>query len=151
MKVTTRISFYFENIKTIPFPRKQTREWIVFIIQNEKATLDCLNFILCDDSTLLTYNIKYLSHHTLTDIITFDYSEIDGGITGDIFISLERVRENASKFKVDFRREFYRVIFHGVLHLVGYDDKDSISKKRMREREDFYLDLFIDHHKSKDV
>lgn len=148
MKVTGRISFHFENIKAIPFPRKQTREWIVFIIHNENASLDCLNFILCDDSTLLDYNIKYLSHDTLTDIITFDYNEIGGGITGDIFISIERVRENASKFNVDFRREFYRVIFHGLLHLVGYDDKDRISKKRMREREDFYLDLFIDHHKS---
>lgn len=142
MRVKSSITFYFENTSTIPFPKKQTREWIVFIIHNEKRVEGVINIIFCDDETLANYNIKYLAHDTLTDIITFDYSDFTEKISGDIFISLDRVRDNAMRYGVKFETEFYRVIFHGILHLLGYDDKSSISKKQMREREDFYLNFF---------
>ncbi len=86
-------------------------------------------------------NIKYLNHNTLTDIITFDYTE-ENVISGEIFISIDRVRENAKTFKVSHQQEFKRIIIHGLLHLCGYSDKTTDDKKVMTQKEDYYLNLF---------
>ncbi len=101
-----------------------------------------INIILCNDAYLLEINKKYLNHDTLTDIITFDYCE-EKIVSGDIYISIDRVEENAKLFNQDNERELTRVIFHGVLHLLGYKDKSDTEQKEMRGKEDFYLNLFL--------
>ena len=99
-----------------------------------------ISFIFCTDNHLLEKNIQFLDHNTYTDIITFDYCEADI-INGDIFVSVDRVSENANTFGVDFENELDRVIIHGVLHLAGYHDKSKEEANTMREKEDFYLSL----------
>jgi len=106
----------------------------------EKKDLDTINYIFCDDEYLLNKNITFLSHDSYTDIITFDYSK-DNLICADIFISIERVKENSLTFKTVFNDELERVMIHGILHLVGYDDKTKKDKDIMREKENLYLAL----------
>jgi rRNA maturation RNase YbeY len=115
-------------------------EWIYKVIQCENHKAGDLNIIFCSDSYLLQMNRDYLNHDFLTDIITFDNSD-NHLIAGDLFISIDRVTENASSLIINFVDELHRVIIHGVLHLLGYDDKDAFSILVMREREDFYLNL----------
>jgi len=98
-----------------------------------------LNYIFCSDAYLLQINQQYLNHDTYTDIITFDNSETEKVITGDIFISIERIRENAAKYNITEADELHRVIIHGALHLLGYKDKTAVTKQKMTEKEDFYL------------
>ena len=114
--------------------------WIINSIINESKIVGQLSFIFCEDEYLLEKNIQFLKHDTYTDIITFDYCEGDI-ISGDIFVSVERVTENADKFGVNFENELDRVIIHGVLHLAGYKDKSKEEANTMREKEDFYLSL----------
>ena len=114
--------------------------WIINSIINESKIVGQLCFIFCTDEYLLEKNIQFLKHDTYTDIITFDYCEGDI-ISGDIFVSVERVTENADKFGVNFENELDRVIIHGVLHLAGYKDKSKEEANTMREKEDFYLSL----------
>ena len=118
-------------------------KWLKQIVIREKKNLGDIVYVFCDDKFLLEKNIKYLNHDYLTDIITFDYCE-DRTISGDILISVERVRENAKSYNVSFFTEIKRVIVHGLLHLLGYDDKTNSSKKEMTEKEDFYLNLYDD-------
>ena len=115
-------------------------KWIKNSVINESKRVGELSFIFCKDEYLLKKNIQFLDHNNYTDIITFDYCEGEI-ISGDIFISIERVTENANKFGVDFENELDRVIIHGVLHLVGYKDKSKEEAIIMREKEDFYLSL----------
>jgi probable rRNA maturation factor len=142
LPVKQKVNFYFENIENFPLPKNKIREWINFIIENEKMSQGDINFIFCNDTTLLEYNKKYLNHDTLTDVITFDYSEIVNNVSGDIFISKERVDDNANEMNINSSIELFRVICHGVLHLLGYKDKTRKQKEIMREREDFYLERF---------
>ena len=114
--------------------------WIINSIINESKRVGRLSFIFCTDEYLLEKNIQFLDHDTYTDIITFDYCEGDI-ISGDIFVSVERVTENANAFGVDFEDELDRVLIHGVLHLAGYQDKSKEEVNTMREKEDFYLSL----------
>jgi len=114
--------------------------WIINSIINESKIVGQLCFIFCEDEYLLEKNIQFLKHDTYTDIITFDYSEGDI-ISGDIFVSVERVTENANTFGVDFEDELDRVLIHGILHLAGYQDKSKEEVNTMREKEDFYLSL----------
>ena len=114
--------------------------WIINSIINESKRVGELGFIFCTDEYLLEKNIQFLDHDTYTDIITFDYCEGDI-ISGDIFVSVERVTENANAFGVDFEDELDRVLIHGVLHLAGYQDKSKEEVNTMREKEDFYLSL----------
>ena len=114
--------------------------WIINSIINESKKVGELSFIFCTDEYLLEKNIQFLDHDTYTDIITFDYCEGDI-IIGDIFVSVERVIENANAFRVDFEDELDRVLIHGVLHLAGYQDKSKEEVNTMREKEDFYLSL----------
>lgn len=126
----------------IPFPRK-TSAWIKAVIKKEKQSLKELNFIFCSDAELHQINLEYLNHDDFTDIITFDNSDEKGVIEGDIYISIDRVRENASSYKKEFSNELNRVIIHGVLHLLGYKDKTAAAKKVMRSKEDSYLAIFL--------
>ena len=115
-------------------------KWIEFTIHQENKDLGELNYIFCDDDYLLEINIKQLKHNTLTDIISFDYS-LGNIISGDIFISVERVRDNARELHIDFKEELHRVMIHGVLHYCGYKDKTVSEKQLMRSKEDYYLSL----------
>jgi probable rRNA maturation factor len=135
------INFFSEDISCkLPNPRK-TSSWIKSIIKIEGATPKEINYIFCSDEYLRTINLEYLNHNTYTDIITFNYTEGNDDLTADIFISIERIKENALKFNSDFETELHRVIIHGVLHLVGYNDKTKTQKAIMREKEDAYLSL----------
>lgn len=114
------------------------KRWVKSILETEGKSTGDIAYVFCSDEYLLGINQKYLKHDTFTDIITFDYSE--GGIlSGDIFISIDRVQENMEGFKTTLGQELGRVMAHGVLHLAGYKDKTSADKKMMRSKEDFYL------------
>lgn len=134
------ISFFSEDIDFTIKEKQKVREWIGITIKNEGfARVAELNFIFCSDDYLLNINKQYLNHDTYTDIVTFDSSEEEAVISGDIFISVERICENAGKFNVSERDELHRVIIHGVLHLCGYYDKKKQDKDRMTEKENEYL------------
>ncbi len=136
------IAFFSENIEFEVTPEKEVAwiEWITTIIEQEKAELVFLHIIFCDDAYLLELNIDYLQHDTLTDIITFPYSS-PPKVEGDVFISIERVRENAEQLNIPFERELARVVIHGLLHLCGYQDKSPEEKTRMTAKEDQALAL----------
>jgi rRNA maturation RNase YbeY len=133
------INFFQEEVSFTLKDKLKLKKWIKETIEAEGYKLQELNYIFCSDEYLLQMNQQYLDHDTLTDIITFDNSETQGKITGDIFISIERIWENAKKFEVTKERELQRVVIHGALHLVGYADKKPADKKLMTEKEDFYL------------
>lgn len=134
-------NIFFHSECTFKFDREtETTQWVKKCIENENKKIGELNFIFCTDAYLLEKNIHFLDHNTYTDIITFDYCEGDI-INGDLFISVERVKENASHYEVNFNDELARVIIHGTLHLLGYKDKTEEEKKEMRSKEDFYLSL----------
>lgn len=135
------IQYFNQEISfKLPKPRK-TSAWLRSVLRREGQELSQVNYIFCSDAYLLNINKEFLNHHTLTDIITFDNSEPDGGLEADIFISIERVTENAEKMKIPFEDELHRVMVHGVLHLCGYGDKTRTEKAMMREKEDAYLSL----------
>jgi probable rRNA maturation factor len=135
------VNFFVEDIDfKLPRPRK-TSAWIKKVVEKEKGRLSSVNFIFCSDRYLLDLNIRHLNHNTLTDIITFDYSVSQKNIEGDIFISVDRVTENSTKFKTPFEEELHRVVIHGILHLLGYDDKTPNAKARIRKKEDVCLSL----------
>ena len=115
-------------------------KWIIDAISNEGFKLEEINYVFCDDEYLHKLNVEFLDHDTLTDVISFDYS-VGKIVQGDIFISVERVIDNAKDFKVDFDSELKRVIVHGVLHYCGYKDKTESDASLMREKEEYYLNL----------
>ncbi|RRN77895.1 rRNA maturation RNase YbeY [Pseudoxanthomonas sp. SGD-10] len=133
------INFFLEDTGYRLKDKLNIKHWVNQTIIAEGYTLQELNFILCSDEYLLNINQEYLNHDTYTDIITFDNSEEEKVIYGDIFISIDRVKENAKTFKVKTVDELHRVIIHGTLHLLGYLDKKKQDKARMTEKEDFYL------------
>jgi rRNA maturation RNase YbeY len=135
------IHFFSENIPFVLKGKRMLRAWLMDCIAREKKQAGMLNFIFCDDAYLLPINRSYLHHDTLTDIITFDYTDQKGKVQGDIFISIERARYNAALFEVSTDNEIRRLLIHGVLHLCGYDDKDPEGKRLMSEKEDYYLSL----------
>ena len=114
--------------------------WIQFVLDEEDRELGEVSYIFCDDEYLKDINIKYLKHNELTDIISFDYS-LGKVVSGDIYISTERVHENAGDRNLEFRDELQRVMVHGILHYIGYKDKSESEKKKMRAKEDYYLSL----------
>lgn len=113
-------------------------DWVKHVVASENKKLGDIIFVFCSDDYLLEKNIKFLKHNSLTDVITFDYSKREK-ISGDILISLDRVRENSKIFKVSFLNELYRVMVHGLLHLLGYNDKNKKDSVLMKYKEDFYL------------
>ena len=136
----SKINFYSEN--EFELQREESYvSWIEGVIESENKKLEEISFIFCDDDYLLDINMKYLDHDTYTDIISFDYS-VGNILQGDIYISTERVEENAREYNVSFEEELRRVIIHGVLHLCGYKDKSEEESSLMRLKEDEKLKLF---------
>ncbi len=135
------VSFNNQSINFKLKHKAKLKRWIKTITEKEKHTLGTINYMFCNDDELLEINIKHLNHNTLTDIITFDYTEAKK-INSDIFISIDRVTENAKKFKVDFDTELHRVMIHGILHLCGYKDKTSADAELMRKKENASLTIF---------
>lgn len=134
----SKLAFYFEDIKPLKLQRKTLINTIVFLIANENFVQGDISIIFCSDEYLLKINEQYLGHNYYTDIVTFDYVE-NSVISGDLFISIDRVRDNAKELNIAFKEELNRVIIHGVLHLTGYKDKTEAEKTVMREKENFYL------------
>lgn len=116
------------------------RQWIRTAIAKEGLQVGVIQYIWCSDNSLLRINKEYLQHDDLTDIITFDYRDGDT-VSGDVFISLERVKDNARTFQTTYTNELHRVMIHGVLHLCGYKDKTAAEQREMTEKEDYYLSL----------
>lgn len=116
-------------------------EWIAEVIDSEDKSEGEVNYIFCDDEYLHKMNVEFLDHDTLTDVISFDYT-MGSLISGDIFISIERVRDNAADFKVHFDDELRRVMAHGILHYCGYKDKTDEDSQLMRSKEDEKIALF---------
>lgn len=136
------VRFFYEDIVYKVTTPSKVKSWIKSLVENEKKKLIAVNYIVCSDEYLLKINQEYLDHDYYTDIITFDNSENEGEIEGDIFISLDRVRENALSENADETTEFRRVLAHGVLHLCGFDDGTNEDKHTMRSKEDLYLSMF---------
>lgn len=134
-------NFYAEDVNLPEFDNDKIVATLNFILKTSPKSLDYINFIFCSDSYLLDINVNYLSHDYYTDIITFDYSEEQ--IQSDIYISTERVFENSKLHEVDFLNELYRILIHGVLHLVGFKDKTDEEKNVMTQKENFYLSKII--------
>ena len=133
------ISFFTEDISYQLKSKTKIKKWIKEAIHAHHYQLVELNFILCSDNYLYEMNVKYLDHDTLTDVITFDNSEMPQAIEGDIFISIDRVKENAESLKITTESELHRVMIHGTLHLLGFTDKTPEEQSAMRKMEDFWL------------
>jgi probable rRNA maturation factor len=135
------IYFFNEGVSYVLCNKKNIRKWIISALALEKYVPTNINYIFCSDQYLNTTNVTYLKHDTYTDIITFDTSDNEDEISGDIFISIDRVKDNARIFNVPFESELKRVMIHGILHLIGYKDKSKKEKELMRAKEDYYLSL----------
>ena len=139
------IDFNYETEFTIE-NEEAIATWLSRVIVSENKKEGEINYIFCDDEYLLKINLEYLNHDTLTDIISFDYS-MGNELNGDIFVSVERIRDNANDFKVSFEDELKRVLVHGILHYCGYKDKTDEEEKIMRSKEDEKLAMFHVEHK----
>lgn len=137
-----KFEFYYESIDSFDFDKQQAKNHIRQLILNEQKIPGDICFIFCSDKYLLEINKEYLDHDYYTDIITFDYCKSDV-ISGDIFISIDRITDNAKVYNSGFYNELYRVIFHGILHLAGYNDKSKEEQKEMRGKENYYLNKFV--------
>jgi probable rRNA maturation factor len=135
------IAFFYEQTDFRLSQENTVQSWVEKIIEFEGYSLESLNYIFCSDEYLLKINIEYLKHNTYTDIITFDNSELENTIESDIFISIDRVKENSNAQSVNFEDELSRVLVHGVLHLMGWNDKSDSMKQEMRIKEDACLSL----------
>ncbi|PIY12149.1 MAG: rRNA maturation RNase YbeY [Flexibacter sp. CG_4_10_14_3_um_filter_32_15] len=129
------INFFSEKIDFQLENEEKTSNWLQKVANKEGFVIAAINYIFCDDQYLHKINMEYLNHDTYTDIITFDNSEEEQVLEADIFISVERVKENSKELKTIFEQETHRVMVHGLLHLVGYDDHSEEDKQLMREKE----------------
>ncbi len=143
------ITYHSENISFNLKGKREINNWIKSVVSDLQFSLKMsnykvgdINIVFCNDTYLLEINQKYLNHNYFTDIITFDYSE-NGIISGDLFISVDTVKENSLKFKVSFDEEIKRVIIHGVLHLLGYKDKTKSEKLKMKDAENMALSMIL--------
>jgi len=134
------IDYHFEDTDFVFKGKTKNGKWLRLVAESEIRTLGDINIIFCSDNYILDINQRFLGHDYFTDIITFDYCEKDR-LNGDLFISIDSVRENAVEYKEEFQRELARVMVHGVLHLIGYDDHTKTEMKEMRSKEDYYLSL----------
>lgn len=143
MKSSSRhIRFYFQA-KASLLERPRLKATLAEIFQTYGKEISSLNIIFCSDEYLLGINRQYLNHDYYTDIITFNYANPGEPIIGEIYISIDRVKENASGLSVSFEHELHRVIFHGVLHLVGFDDQTASAQKQMSSQEDRLLASYV--------
>lgn len=132
---------YFQEDTDFVFKHKLlNNKWLKFVAESEVRKLGEIGIIFCSDNYILDVNMKYLQHDYFTDIITFDYCERNT-LSGDLFISVDSVRDNADFYGTEFEDELNRVIVHGLLHLIGYDDHSESEQKMMRSKEDYYLSL----------
>ncbi|UJP65933.1 rRNA maturation RNase YbeY [Mongoliitalea daihaiensis] len=136
------IHFFEEDIQFNLKPKATYKKWLKELAQTHQKKIGELNYIFCSDEYLYSINVEYLNHHTYTDIITFDNSELDTTIEGDIFISIDRIKDNANKLNIPFETELQRVLSHGILHLLGYKDKKEEDQKIMRAMEEQSIALF---------
>lgn len=134
------ISFQVQDIQFTLKNKQAIRQWIATVAANEGFSIAPINYIFCSDGHLLEMNNQFLNHNYFTDIITFDYTE-GKRVSGDIFISVDRVADNAKTYKSTFEEELHRVMIHGVLHLMGYKDKSPADEKKMRQKENGALKL----------
>ncbi len=134
------VSYFVQDTDFKFVKRRLNNAWLKLVAESEVRKLGNINIIFCSDNYILDVNMKYLQHDYFTDIITFDYCE-GNVLSGDLFISVDSVRENSVFFKTEFADELNRVIVHGILHLIGYDDHTPDEQKTMREKENYYLDL----------
>lgn len=139
----SRVNFFFLDSKPTLKNRETLKDFLISIFKKERKYLGSITYIFTDDKNVLEINKKYLNHNFLTDIITFDLAERHQPITAEVYISTERVKENASAHKTTFKKELHRVIFHGALHLCGYNDKTSPQVAKMRRKEDFYISEYF--------
>jgi rRNA maturation RNase YbeY len=139
MSSNTSIRFFFENKSVALRDRNRLKDFILTIFRKEKRAVDSVNYVFFSDKKILEINRQFLNHDYYTDIITFDLSE-SNKITAEIYISLDRVRDNAKTQGTTLTNELHRVIFHGALHLCGYGDKTKAEIKKMREKEEQYLE-----------
>ena len=134
------ISYQTDGVEMPSIKKRETTEWIKSVAATYGKRVGEIAYIFCSDDKILEVNRQYLQHDYYTDIITFDYCE-GNRLSGDLFISVDSVRENAVEFGTEFDDELHRVIVHGLLHLIGYDDHTPEDQKLMREKEDYYLGL----------
>ena len=134
------IRYFCEDIKFTYKNKLANNRWLKMVAGSEIRKIGDINVIFCSDNYILDVNMKYLQHDYFTDIITFDYCE-GKVLSGDLFISVDSLRENSIEFGTDFEEELHRVIVHGVLHLIGYDDHTEEDKKVMRQKENYYLQM----------
>lgn len=146
-----KIYFFFNNRKFYFRNRTALKVFIEDIFKHNGKRIEGLNFIFCSDKHILKINSKYLNHNYLTDIISFDLSGAKNLILADVYISDNQVRRNSKKLGLSFTQELHRVIFHGVLHLCGYNDKTVMQRKNMREKEDYYLSRYFNRLVSRDT
>jgi rRNA maturation RNase YbeY len=139
----SKVHFFSSNVKITLQERSRIKQFLEWLIKKEKQKLTYLNIIFCSDKELLQLNRDFLSHNYFTDIITFHYAAQGEPLQAELYISVDRVRNNAEELNVSFKSEIHRVLFHGCLHLCGYGDKSSQQIKKMREREDYYLRLYF--------
>lgn len=133
---------YLEQSFHLP-ERTRLKEFILELVHKEGPGVSSINYIFCSDSYLLKINNDFLNHDTYTDIITFQYTRPKEPVQSDMYISIDRVRENARLYKTSFIRELYRVMFHGALHLCGHKDKSEADAQLMRMKEDYYLSQYV--------
>lgn len=143
MVQSQKVNFFYQEVSFAFSSRQSLKLFIEKLFKKEKYTLQQLNIIFCSDDALLQINKDFLQHDYYTDIITFPLSEKDTPVIAELYISIDRIRDNAAQLGISFKRELHRVIFHGCLHLVGYNDKSSQQIKIIREREDYYLRLYL--------
>lgn len=141
MSPASKVYFFYEKSGFRLDNRQTLKSFIEGVFKKEKKKLSSINYIFCTDKRLLEINRSYLKHDYLTDIITFDLSENTETIA-EVYISVDRVKENARNNKISFKNELHRVIFHGALHLCGYKDKKRVDIAMMRQKEDQYLSLY---------
>ncbi|GLR18916.1 rRNA maturation RNase YbeY [Portibacter lacus] len=136
------VVFHFEDIEFELIPEEKYTTWVHKMAEVNKVSIEAINYIFCSDEYLLDINRNYLQHDYYTDIISFPYHEKPNPLQGDIFISIDRVKENAADLKIDFNTELLRVISHGLLHFCGFKDKTSEDQQIMREKEEEMMNLF---------
>lgn len=138
-----RIKFHYLAPVPMLKDKSSLKNFIADLLDAEGKKIEAINYIFCDDEYLLGINKQYLQHDTYTDIITFEYNTPHEPVVSDIYVSVDRVSENAVTHAVSPKNELLRVVFHGALHLAGYKDKSIKDRKEMRKREDFYLERFV--------
>ena len=142
-ELNAKTAFHAHEVSFTLKNKRKLKSFLQYILDQEKGKKASLSYVFCSDEYLLDINRRYLDHDYYTDIITFDLSENNNLIRGEVYISIERVKENARLNKVSFNHELHRVIFHGALHLAGQNDKTPKQSKQMREKENYYLSRYF--------